>query len=95
MIQKKDLSSVAEYKRKCNHCGKVWYSSISRERQMEAEIESENLEIRIERERWAGESHEFKIAEKVKRLEAELLKQKQCPQCRSHFYTETEVLVKK
>ena len=85
---KSDEIKQIEYKRTCNNCGKVWYSSKFREVKLNKQSKGVNIlavggleaASQVQRTRYASET--------------ELEKLKSCPDCNSQDYKEEETRIK-
>lgn len=87
-------SVVAEYKRTCNQCGKVWHVLAEREKYLEREKKYNNCNMCATAFGTAGgNSGSWGAWTQTQRnehaLESEMTRLKQCPNCGSSDYTET------
>jgi hypothetical protein len=89
-----------EYKRKCNQCGKVWHSSVSREEETKESLKTNRfLEIASGFGMLGGNWSALGSATQTQRnksaLQKELTNLKKCPKCGSQNYNEEIIIYKK
>ena len=85
---------VAEYKRVCNECNKVWHSLVEREAKLDT-ITNRNCCNDTDR---AGECSVFTAFQARRNIQARddsLAKLRICPACGSNNYTETIIYYEK
>lgn len=83
----KAKGNVKEFKRKCNKCGKVWYSLASREKELET---GKKVAGGIRPVCCCNSSTPLLAQKNVEGFQDSLEKLKKCPECQSTDYTETE-----
>lgn len=82
-------TQVAEYRRICNSCGKVWHSLVSRERQIEKQQKSSEWDVVTNCCNLSGAQQQAK--RNVEANQSELARLKRCPSCLSANYKEVLV----
>ncbi len=93
-VRNKDL--VIEYKRTCNHCGKVWHVLAEREKYLESEKRWNSCNMCASAlASLSGDSNYNGTFTQTKRnehaLNEEINKLKQCPNCMSTNYSEEQI----
>lgn len=83
---------VAEYKRVCNECGKVWHSLVERENQISEKMK---IGVCLMCGNTCSGSEFGQHSRNVDANENSLTLLKKCPQCRSSNYTETVIYYEK
>lgn len=82
---------VAEYKRVCNECGKVWHSLADREKQLSTNM----LCDLCGSFNTCGSPHQAQYNRNIDANVDTISKLKKCPQCGSGNYTETIIYYEK
>lgn len=94
-ISKKEFNPkthVREYKRKCNECGKIWHSLVSREKQITKDVKSNAFSQCA----FCGNpGAQLQAKRNVEADESELERLKKCPNCGSRNYTEEVIIYEK
>ncbi|MCX6818209.1 MAG: hypothetical protein NTU57_05125 [Candidatus Aenigmarchaeota archaeon] len=85
---------VQEYKRKCNQCGKVWHSLVSREKQIEKQNKCDAC---VQGSSACGGDLQTATQSQRNREAKEMTLQdlKKCPQCGSANYSEEIITYEK
>ncbi|NOR85832.1 hypothetical protein GQ473_06985 [archaeon] len=78
-------TQIQEYKRKCNECGKIWHSLISREKQIKKNAQDNNSQVCYN---CCNADAQLQAKRNAESNESELDKLKKCPECSSSNYTE-------
>jgi len=86
-------SKVAEYKRVCNECGKIWHSLVEREKIIDPN--ACNLDTLGEFSSCGPNSASAQYRRNLQALENTLSKLRKCPVCSSTNYTETIICYEK
>ena len=82
---------VAEYKRICNECGKVWHSLADREKQLKINLVGDLCGVCGT----CGSPHQAQYSRNFDANDSSLVQIKKCPQCGSGNYTETVIYYEK
>ncbi|UCD20618.1 MAG: hypothetical protein JSW08_02470 [archaeon] len=90
---KKQKIDNKEYKRKCNRCGKVWYSSVLKEKELERELKK-NRSYQVATGfgmlagSWLAAGAGMQTNRNKNALQDSLNKLRKCPNCSSITYKE-------
>lgn len=82
---------VAEYKRTCNECRKVWHSLVDREKQLTTNLGVDFCGVCGT----CGSPHQAQYSRNFDANNSSLAQLKKCPQCGSGNYTETAIYYEK
>jgi ribosomal protein S27AE len=80
-------TQVGEYKRRCNQCGKIWHSLVSREKELEGNVKF-NAFIQFGTAIGGNLSAATQSKRNVESNQDILDKMRQCPNCGSRNYSE-------
>lgn len=86
---------VAEYKRTCNSCGKVWHSLIDREAKLNPNASCCDQDALGELNTCGTNSAQAQYRRNIQSRENSLSKLRQCPMCGSNNYAETIIYYEK
>jgi len=86
------MEQIQEYKRKCNECGNVWHSLVSREAEISRSISKHKFAACAA----CGDMGAMSQAERNEDAQTDVLtKLKKCPNCSSQNYEETIISYEK
>lgn len=86
---------VAEYKRACNECGKIWHSLVEREKMINPSGNCCDLDSLGEFNTCGTNSAQAQYRRNIQSREDALSKLRKCPNCSSTNYTETVIYYEK
>ena len=86
--------TIEEYKRKCNECGKVWHSLVSREKEIEKDVKF-NACIQVSTACGGNLGAATQSKRSVESQQDLLDKLKKCPACGSRNYKEEIITYEK
>ena len=83
---------VKEFKRKCNHCRKVWHVLESREKEIKSAVSSSNCDVMST---CGNPNAQYQAKRNVDAGKTELDKLQKCPECQSADYSEQTMIYNK
>jgi len=78
-------SSIGEYRRKCNMCGKIWHSLASREKQITKQENCSNCEVVAN---CCNPAAQIQAKRNQQASQSEYDRLRKCPECGSQNYSE-------